>query len=401
MVGFNNGVMESNNISLPDTNTLGTTGIYSLQGVPFLHNYGPTGGVDANTFLGIDSGDLTTSAVNLTGIGANTLTSITTGIQNTSVGSDCLSSLTSGVSNSALGYYAMQASTTANYCVCLGESAGEGTNGNANIAIGPSCFADVSVGHQCVAIGNGAFYSGSDPVNSIAIGNQPLSSCTTASEVIAIGTTALYELTSGNNNIALGNGSLTQLKTGTDNLAFGVSSGYNYTTNESHNINILNSGIVGESNAINIGTPGTQTKCSIAGISGVATANSQIVTINTSTGQLGSQPIQGVTKWTVVGASQALVPNNGYICTSGAALAFSLPATAAVGTMISLTLDGATSWSISQGVGQSIQIGPTSTTPGIAGSITSAAQGDTVTMVCSVADTRWNVVSFIGALVVV
>lgn len=109
----------------------------------------------------------------------------------------------------------------------------------------------------------------------------------------------------------------------------------------------------------------------------------------------------GGVNWQTVGASQALVANNGYICTSGAALSFSLPAVSALGSTISITLDGSTSWTITQAAGQQIRFGSSQTTLGAGGSLASTAQGDTITMVCSVANTRWNVISSIGNITVV
>lgn len=105
--------------------------------------------------------------------------------------------------------------------------------------------------------------------------------------------------------------------------------------------------------------------------------------------------------WAVIGASQTLAVNAGYVCTTGAALSLALPATAAVGSMIVVSLDGSTSWAITQGSGQQIRFGNVTTTSGTGGSLTSTAAGDTIYMVCSVANTRWNVVFSIGNITVV
>jgi hypothetical protein len=105
----------------------------------------------------------------------------------------------------------------------------------------------------------------------------------------------------------------------------------------------------------------------------------------------------GGVKWNTVAAGGALAVNNGYVCAAPAgALSFSLPAVAAVGDVIELSLDGATSWTITQGIGQQIRISSLQTTAGVAGSIASTAQGDSVKLVCSIANTRFNVVSSMG-----
>jgi len=67
-----------------------------------------------------------------------------------------------------------------------------------------------------------------------------------------------------------------------------------------------------------------------------------------------------------------------------------------VGDEIKITLDGATSFRIVQGAGQYIRIGNDETTVGPGGTIVTTQQGDSITMVCSVANTKWNVISPIG-----
>ena len=108
----------------------------------------------------------------------------------------------------------------------------------------------------------------------------------------------------------------------------------------------------------------------------------------------------GVT-WSVIGASQALAVNNGYVCTTGAALSLSLPATSILGQVVQITLDGSTSFTVTQAAGQSIRFGNVSTTVGVGGSMVSTAQGDSIKMVCSVANTKWNVLSSVGNLTIV
>lgn len=104
--------------------------------------------------------------------------------------------------------------------------------------------------------------------------------------------------------------------------------------------------------------------------------------------------------WNVVGTNQTAAVNNGYIFTSGGALTISLPAVSAPGDILSVTLDGSTSVQITQGVGQRIVYGNQMTTSGATGTLTSTAQGDALILVCSVANTRWNVISSMGNLTV-
>lgn len=108
----------------------------------------------------------------------------------------------------------------------------------------------------------------------------------------------------------------------------------------------------------------------------------------------------GIT-WNTIGASQALAVNNGYFCTAGGALSLSLPAVSNLGDIIEISLDGSTSFTITQGAGQRIRIGQNQTTLGGGGSLTSTAQGDSLYLVCQVANLRWNVLAAIGNPIIV
>lgn len=106
--------------------------------------------------------------------------------------------------------------------------------------------------------------------------------------------------------------------------------------------------------------------------------------------------------WQLISTSQSLVSNNGYICVSpGGALALALPATSVLGDIIEVTLDGATSFEITQAAGQQIRFGNIQTTSGAGGSITTNQPGDTLRMVCQKANVRWNILSSIGNFTVV
>ena len=101
--------------------------------------------------------------------------------------------------------------------------------------------------------------------------------------------------------------------------------------------------------------------------------------------------------WNVITASQTLAVNNGYFCAApGGALALALPAVSAVGDTIAVSLVGATSWTITQGVGQEMSYGNLVTTNGVGGSVTSTEQGDTIMFVCNVANVDWTIISSVG-----
>lgn len=106
--------------------------------------------------------------------------------------------------------------------------------------------------------------------------------------------------------------------------------------------------------------------------------------------------------WQTISASQTLVKNTGYFCISpGGALSLALPTTASstIGDIIEVTLDGATSWTITQAASQQIRFSSSQTTAGVGGSLASTAAGDTIKMVYQ-ATGKWNVISAIGNLTV-
>lgn len=94
--------------------------------------------------------------------------------------------------------------------------------------------------------------------------------------------------------------------------------------------------------------------------------------------------------WHLIAANQVGATNSGYFCISpGGALTVSLPATSSVGDVFEVVLDGATSWQITQAAGQQIRVSSSQTTSGAGGSITTTAQGDSIKLICEIANLRW------------
>lgn len=106
----------------------------------------------------------------------------------------------------------------------------------------------------------------------------------------------------------------------------------------------------------------------------------------------GTTPSSGII-WQLIGANRTLSSNNGYVCTTGATLSLLLPPTSILGDIIEVTLDGSTNFIITQGAGQSIRFGSSTTTVGTGGSLASIVQGNALRMVCSIASTKWNILS--------
>lgn len=297
----------------------------------------------------------------------SSLPSLAGGSNNTALGVAAGAALTTGSSNTLIGWHAGNDLTIGSNNVFIGRNTGDTvTSAGTTVIIGDNAATDLTVGQGCVGIGN-----------SCSVGQ------------------------SGTNNIVMGNGAGGTMTSGSRNIIIGPGSGGNYTSTESSNLLIYNTGVASESNTIRIGTQGNlngqQNVCYIAGIASVAVANTNMVTINTATGQLGSQAVPITISWSVITVNQTAVVNNGYFCNKAGTLALALPTSSNVGDIIEVAnINTATGVQITQGSGQQIFIGNTSTTSGVSGSLTSSALGDTLKLVCRAANTTFQVVSMIG-----
>jgi len=107
--------------------------------------------------------------------------------------------------------------------------------------------------------------------------------------------------------------------------------------------------------------------------------------------------LEGVT----TAASLNMSVGRSYYCTTGA-LTLTLPITANVGDVIRVSLQGGTSWSIAQAGSQNIRVGAQLSTAGAGGSVSSSANGDSVTIECtSIGGTDWLATSSMGNLNIV
>jgi len=131
----------------------------------------------------------------------------------------------------------------------------------------------------------------------------------------------------------------------------------------------------------------------IAGGTGIATAGAgSTVTINAS----------GAMVWNeVVGTSQAMAVDNGYVCNNVALVTCTLPDTAAFGSVIKICGKGAGGWKIAQNAGESIRWDEASvTTGGVGGSLASTDDHDFVEILCTTANTTWTVLGSKGNILI-
>ena len=121
--------------------------------------------------------------------------------------------------------------------------------------------------------------------------------------------------------------------------------------------------------------------------------------IGTGAGTITINATGGGMTWTVVAGDTTLAVNNGYGSNKAGAIAFTLPASSAVGDRISIIgMQG--SWNIVQGAGQQIHIFGSTSALGGGGSLASTNAGDAITIVCLVANTIWYTESCGGNITV-
>lgn len=132
------------------------------------------------------------------------------------------------------------------------------------------------------------------------------------------------------------------------------------------------------------GAPAAATITAGTGIS-VVNGNNSITIATTATGITWSE---------IAGTTQAAAVDNGYIIGNASQTTVTLPATAAIGSVVEVVGKGAGGWILAASAGDTIQIGGDATSAG--GTLTSAGANDSVRVVCVTADTTWNVVSMVS-----
>lgn len=147
---------------------------------------------------------------------------------------------------------------------------------------------------------------------------------------------------------------------------------------------------------------GTSSTGAFQSIAGVGTSG-QVLTSNGA----GALPTfqaaggGGVTWANVTGSTQSMAVNTGYtINDSSSLVTLTLPATAAIGSILAVAGNSADGWKIAQNSGQTINFSAQSTTTGTSGYLASTNQYDCVELVCTVANTTFTVRSSVGNITV-
>jgi len=124
------------------------------------------------------------------------------------------------------------------------------------------------------------------------------------------------------------------------------------------------------------------------------------ISITPGAGTIQIDATGGGMSWTVETGDKTMAINHGYGSNKAGAIAFTLPAVAAVGDRVAIAgMQG--SWNVVQGAGQEIFIGSAHSTIGAGGSIASTNAFDEITLVCLVANTAFYATAVQGNITIV
>jgi hypothetical protein len=89
----------------------------------------------------------------------------------------------------------------------------------------------------------------------------------------------------------------------------------------------------------------------------------------------------------------------GYVSNFTSRVELLLPTTAPFGSVIEIVGKGSGGWQINQNAGETIYLGDSVTTTGVAGTVQSSEDRATVRLVCITANTDWAITSSTGNLI--
>lgn len=177
-------------------------------------------------------------------------------------------------------------------------------------------------------------------------------------------------------------------------------------------VNVVGSGVISTSATSATLTIASTAANTINATSGSATASSNAFTIvgagTVSTSATGSTLTitgsagGGLTWNNTTGSTQAMTVGNGYINNgSGSPTVYTLPSTAAIGSIVAVTGINSGLWKIAQNASQIINFNGVSSTTGTGGSVSALSLYDCIQLQCVTANTTWVVIESMGNLSVV
>ena len=340
------------------------------------------------------------------------------------------------------------------------QSAGDGTTtinagsggivlatiNNGYIRIVSSGTGDVEIDSQASELaigkynttGNISIGSSSSAILALAAGSASTITITNASLGVQTGTGALNLNTVATANVTtIGNvsgASAVNINTGT--------AGHTVTTTNGIITMVSGAGIISISNDAAATTVNVATGAGVKALTLGSTNTSSSVTINTGsggfkipsftnygalvsntsglitdaaatagyvlTGNSGSAPsfqapsAGGITWVNVTSATQAMAINTAYVSNDTSTLVtLTLPATAAIGSIVQVQGAGSGLYTIAQNASQLINFNSVVSTTGTGGSVSSTSQFDSITLVCITANTTWAVNQSVGTFSVV
>ncbi len=232
------------NFRLPATTA--TTGIIKQGADTLLHTKGA-----GNVFLGINSGNLTTTSYSSTGVGKLSLSSLTSGFENTAIGYGVLGDNTTGYANTGVGHYSLKYNAT----------------GYNNTAIGKNAFYSNTTGSYNTAIGDNSLFNNkpiSKAITAFANATDGITTVTSEDHTQTNGTTIQITGTTNYNgfytvaNATADTFDIEKVFAGTEtgwwsiatqgryNTAIGRTSGYNITTGSSNTFLGYGAGYTGQ-----------------------------------------------------------------------------------------------------------------------------------------------------------
>lgn len=182
--------------------------------------------------------------------------------------------------------------TDANLNTIIGNTAGNLTmSGEANTGLGKNVLQANTTGGQNCGLGAGVLAENQTGNANLAAGQVALTNNISGNINVSLGAFSMVDNVSGSGNIAIGP-ALGLLLSGDDNICIGQGAGGGYTSNESNNIIVgPTSGTAGESGVMRLGDFVNTTDVFVAGVAGKTVSNLNVVTIDTTTGEMGSETV--------------------------------------------------------------------------------------------------------------
>jgi hypothetical protein len=382
----------SGDSTVVSTSGSGSTLSISSTAARVFHSSSGDATASSNAITIVGATGISTSASGSTLTITGTATSITLAGNSGSISGSSFTLSGSGViSSAASGSTVAFTSTAAN---TINSTSGSATaSSNAFTIVGASGITTSATGSTLTITG-----TGSAVVNSV---NGNSGTATPSAGVLTVTGDGTVLSTSGS-------GSTLSL---TSTAARVFHSGSGDATASSNAITITGTGPISTTATSATLTIATSAANSIATDSGTATASSNAFTISgsgsVSTSASGSTITitgsgGGFTWNNTTGSTQTMAVGNGYVSNDGATLVtFTLPSTAAVGSLVAVQGAGSGLWTIAQNSGQTIAFNAVTSTSGATGSVSSTSQFDSITLICITANTGWAVNQATGNLSVV